>query len=92
MLYDAVVVLTGVPDTGSLRDDMFASAFVADAFAHSKFVGYVEDALPLLAAAGVADRLDEGFVALDEDDGVTTFVQACRQLRFWTRESLVPVP
>ena len=92
VVYDAVVVLTGPPSTGSLRDDAFPAAFVADAFAHCKFIGYVDDALSVFDSAGIGDRLDDGFVALDDDDGVSTFVQACRQLRYWQRESLVPVP
>ena len=58
----------GSPATGPLRDDAAAADFVTDAFAHCKFIGYVDDALPLLAAAGIGDRLDDGFVALDEDD------------------------
>ena len=33
-----------------------ARDFVADAFAHQKFIAYVESAMPLLAKAGVADE------------------------------------
>jgi catalase len=92
VLYDAVVVLTGVPGTGSLRDDAAANSFVSDAYAHSKFIGYIDDAVPLLEAAGVGERLDDGFIALDDDGGVSTFVNTCRELRYWQRESLVPAP
>ena len=66
-----------------------AQDFVTDAYAHCKFIGYVAAAAPLLEAAGVADRVDDGFVALD-GDGAGQFVERCRDLRFWDRELLVP--
>ena len=41
-----------------------ARDFVADAFAHCKFIGHVKAAAPLFAKAGIADSIDEGFIAL----------------------------
>ena len=42
-----------------------ARDFVADAYAHCKFIGYVDAALPLLGKAGIAiDDLDEGCITL----------------------------
>ena len=59
--------------------------FVSDAYAHSKFIAYVASALPLLKAT-LGDRdLDAGFVKLEMAKDVTTFVEGCRQLRFWQR-------
>jgi catalase len=92
VLYDAVVVLTAAPGATTLRDDAAAVQFVADAYAHSKFIGYVEAAVPLLAEAGVADRLDDGFVLLDGAGAVADFVERCGSLRFWEREGLVLQP
>jgi catalase len=92
VLYDAVVVLTSAPGASSLRDDAAAMQFVADAFAHSKFIGYVDSATPLLEAAGVADRLDGGCISLDGSGSVEQFVEQCRSLRFWDREALVLQP
>ena len=48
-----------------LMQEHTARDFVADAFAHCKFIGYVEAAAPLFAKAGIAEAdIDEGFVAL----------------------------
>ncbi|MDQ1480071.1 MAG: catalase [Actinomycetota bacterium] len=89
VLYDAVVLLSGAPNAVALTEDAAAVQFVADAYTHRKFIGYVESATPLLQAAGLADRLDAGFVALDDTDAVSGFVERCRELRFWDREALV---
>ncbi|HEX5587719.1 MAG TPA: catalase-related domain-containing protein, partial [Acidimicrobiia bacterium] len=86
VLFDAVVILASAAGSTALAEHPAARDFVADAFAHCKFVGHVASADPLLVAAGVAERMDEGFVALDHADGVATFVTACRDLRFWDRE------
>ena len=90
VLYDAVVLLTGAPGAANLDDDSAAVEFVADAYTHRKFMGYVESARPLIAAAGLADRLDGGMVLVDSASAITDFVRQCRELRFWDREALVP--
>ena len=64
--------------------------FVADAYTHRTFIAYVEPARPLIAGAGLADRLDGGMVLVDSANAVTDFVRQCRELRFWDREALVP--
>jgi catalase len=66
-----------------------ARDFVADAFAHCKFIGYVEAALPLLDKAGIADSLDDGCVALSGPKDVAGFVSALGALRLWAREPKV---
>lgn len=92
LLFDAVVLLVSEDGAGTLTSKPPARDFVADAFAHLKFVGYVDAARPLLAKAGVPDPLDRGFVHLAAPDDAAAFVQACRSLRLWEREpSLTPV-
>ena len=59
--------------------------FVADAFAHRKFIAYVPAATPLLEKAGVAANIDDGFIALGKADDPDTFVAECRKLRYWER-------
>ena len=88
VLYDAVVLLPGTVTVADLANDAAVRDFVADAYAHCKFIGYVGVAEPLLAAAGVQSDVDRGFVALDEE-GAAAFVERCRTLRFWERELLV---
>jgi len=90
VLYDAVALLISADGAALLAADAAAKDFVTDAHAHCKFVGHVESAGPLLAAAGVIDMLDDGYLPLDDDrSSVSAFVEACRQLRFWEREPLV---
>jgi len=69
-----------------------ARDFIADAFAHSKFVGYVESVRPLLEAILGDEGIDEGFVEIKTARDVSKFVESCRRLRFWERGSKVKQP
>jgi len=90
VLYDAVAIVVSEEGAQLLAEQPTARDFVADAFAHGKFIGYVGAAGPLLDAAGVSARMDDGFVALDTD-GAADLLARCRDVRFWERELLVPV-
>jgi catalase len=83
VLYDAVAVLTTKEGAGQLARRPAARDFITDAYAHCKFVGYTDDASPLLAATGLASALDEGFIELNGN--AADFVAQCRQLRHWPR-------
>lgn len=87
VLYDAVAVLASENGIKALTKVPAARDFVADAFAHCKFIGYVQAALPLFDKAGIAASLDEGFIALDNEAACAKFVEACAQVRFWEREA-----
>jgi catalase len=89
VLYDAVVLLPSADGIEILMQEPTARDFVADAFAHCKFIGYVQAALPLFEKAGVSDSRDEGCMALEGPEECTAFVATCRQLRFWAREAAV---
>jgi catalase len=89
VLYDAVALLPSTDGATVLTQEATARDFVADAFAHLKFVGYVKAALPLLAKAGVPESLDGGFIALEGADGCAKFIASCRRLRFWDRQKTV---
>lgn len=84
VLYDAVALLASEEGTAQLSADAAARDFVADAFAHAKFIAYVAAAQPLLDKAGVEP--DDGCVALDGEAAVDAFVALCRRLRHWPRE------
>ena len=86
VLYDAVALLTGEDAMADLLQESAARDFVADAFAHCKFIGYVEAAKPLFEKAGIADSLDAGVVAIDGRGGPGKFVAALGDLRLWGRE------
>jgi catalase len=87
VLYDVVAVLAAGPQAEALASNAAAKDFVSDAYAHAKFVGYVEGATALIAAAGVIP--DDGFVRLDEPNGVAQFFSVAADLRLWAREALV---
>ncbi len=55
VLYDAVAVLPAITAMDDLLLESAARDFLADAFAHCKFIGYVKSALPLFEKSGVAD-------------------------------------
>jgi len=88
VLYDAVVVLASAEGARLLTMEATAKDFVSDAYAHAKFIGYVETAKPLFQKAGLTE-MDEGFVALAGAKDVTAFLSACRAVRYWARESKV---
>ncbi|MBB4437424.1 MULTISPECIES: catalase [Rhizobium] len=89
VLYDAVALLASAEGTSDLLKEATARDFVADAFVHCKFIGYVETALPLMQKAGIADSLDEGVMALGAAKDVTAFIKALGKLRVWGREPSV---
>ncbi|MCA2405725.1 catalase [Rhizobium leguminosarum bv. viciae 248] len=89
VLYDAVALLPSAEGTGDLLKEATAREFVADAFVHCKFIGYVETALPLMQKAGITDSLDEGVIALGAAKDVTAYIKALGKLRVWGREPSV---
>ncbi|HEY0525743.1 MAG TPA: hypothetical protein VGD08_20290 [Stellaceae bacterium] len=72
-----------------LANEAKARDFIADAFAHLKFIAYVGTALPLLQKAGAAEEPDAGMIELKGPNDATAFVRACRSLRFWDRAAKV---
>ncbi|WP_018388362.1 catalase [Ancylobacter sp. FA202] len=89
VLFDAVALLLSEEGAERLVGEAAARDFVADAFAHCKFIGFTAAALPLMAKAGVAPDEDEGLIALEDGASVDAFVASCRTLRLWAREGVV---
>ena len=89
MLYDAVAILASSEGAALLADDATAQDFVTDAHAHGKFIAYHRDAVPLLEAAGVWARADDGYVELGARGTAAAFIERCRSLRLWAREASV---
>ena len=79
MLYDAVALLPGPEQVAALSGNPAVRDFIADAFAHAKFIGFVEAARPLFEKAGVAAPLDAGCVPLaaPADLGIRSTVSLC---------------
>jgi catalase len=88
VLYDAVAIIAAAEGVQPLLSNASAKDFVSDAFAHLKFIAYVDAAIPLFAKAGI--EIDEGFIPIGNGKkGAAAFVAACRKLRMWDREAAV---
>ena len=84
VLYDAVALLPSEDGAKQLAKEPAARDFIADAFAHMKFIGYVEAATTLFGKAGIPEKRDEGFISL-KGAYCSAFISACRQVRYWPR-------
>ncbi|MHC2286578.1 catalase [Bradyrhizobium barranii subsp. barranii] len=85
VLYDAVALLPGADAMDDLILESAARDFVADAFAHCKFIGYADAAVPLFEKAGIATAdFDEGCVLIGSAKEAKSFVDGLSKLRVWT--------
>lgn len=89
VLFDAVALVLAEEAANRLTGEATARDFVADAFAHCKFIGFTGGAIPLLSTAGVEADLDEGLIPLDTVIAASDFIVFCRKLRVWAREAAV---
>ena len=85
VLYDAVALVVSPEGVAAISAMPAARDFVADAFAHCKFIAHAGGAEPLLQLAGVTP--DEGVVALSGKGAATSFIEMCGKLRHWPREA-----
>jgi catalase len=88
VLYDAVILLASKHGAPALAAQPAVRDFLADAYAHCKFIGYTGDASPLFEAAGLGGLTDDGFVSLDEHSAAD-FISRCAKLRFWPRQAAI---
>ncbi len=86
VLFDAVALVLSAEGAQRLAAEPTARDFVADAFAHSKFIGCGPHSDVLLRGAGVLEQRDEGFVRLASASDIEAFLTQCQKLRFWQRE------
>jgi catalase len=89
VLFDAVALILSEDGAERLTGEAAARDFVADAFAHCKFIGFTAEAIPLLRKAVVDPEADEGMIALKDPKSIAGFVGSCRELRLWSREMAV---
>jgi catalase len=93
VLYDAVALLPAPAAMDDLLQESSSRDFVADAYAHCKFIGYVESAPPLFEKSGVAvDDLDKGCIIIGNPKQAKSFVDSLGKLRVWEREPNVKMP
>ena len=89
VLFDAVVILPSAEGVQALATNAAASEFVADAFGHLKYIGWVATARPLFERAGILEKMDAGCIELNKPAAVRDFVSSCENLRLWDRERVV---
>ena len=85
VVFDAVAVLLSDAGAALLANEATARDFVADAFAHCKFIAYSAAAKPLLDKSGAVP--DSGVIELKAAADAGGFAKTCGQLRFWGREA-----
>jgi catalase len=85
VLFDAVAILAGEAGIAALAKLPPARDFVADAYAHYKFIGFTEPARSLFEKLGLPQDLDAGFVPLGRPDDAKAFFKALAPLRYWER-------
>ena len=86
VLFDAIVLLGTEAGFAELAKQPAARDFVSDAYAHLKFIGHQNSALPLLLMAAASPDKDDGIIVLDSDKSIANFIKSCRALRLWARE------
>ena len=89
VLFDAVAIIPAKAAADKLKDDGTTKDFAADAFAHCKFIAYVQEAMPIFQAVGIDKALDKGCMEIKSMADAEQFIKACGKLRFWEREPMV---
>ena len=85
VLFDFPVVLVSAMGAETLAKMPPARDFVADAFAHFKFLAYSPEAVPLLQKAGILDDLDDGCTELTVET-LDDYLAQLGKVRNWPRE------
>ncbi|MBA2483503.1 MAG: catalase, partial [Nitrosomonas sp.] len=88
VLFDVIVIAVSNEGAAQLAKEATARDFVADAYAHLKYIGYTPEAEPLLAQGGIQER-DDGVICITGENSVSDFVNTAKQLRLWEREARV---
>jgi catalase len=89
VLFDAVAIVIAPQASKEVAKNLLACAFVADAYAHCKFIAYTADARPLLECALAGRPLDAGCRQVETAMAAAQFSTQCEQLRFWAREPVL---
>jgi catalase len=89
VLFDAVAIAVSPQASREIVKNLAARAFVADAYAHCKFIAYTADARALLDCALGGSVLDAGCKQVETAMAAAQFAAQCAQLRFWAREPVL---
>jgi catalase len=87
VLFDAVVLLPSADGATRLANEPTAHDFVTDAHVHCKFIGLGPTSHELLAATGLDERRDAGYVDIGSTrKSAAAFLETCAELRYWDRD------
>lgn len=89
VLFDAVAILVSEIGAGQLAKEATVKDFISDAYAHLKFIAFTGTSTPLLEKAGIGHALDEGTILIKQEQDTVRFLNACKNLRLWSREPRV---
>ncbi len=89
VLFDAVAIVVTPQASKEVAKNLLACAFVADAYAHCKFIAYTADARQLLERALAGSPLDAGCKQVETSMAAAQFATQCEQVRFWAREPIL---
>jgi catalase len=87
VLYDAVILFIADDQIDAFAKNSAARDFIADAFAHCKYVGYASGAKALLQNVLNVDEEDGGILEIHDASDIGTFCQEIKNLRYWEREA-----
>ncbi|MFO1160915.1 MAG: catalase [Reyranellaceae bacterium] len=89
VLFDAVLVLPSPDGAQELLGVPAAIDWLRDAFGHLKAIGFIENAEPLLAKAGIEADPTMGVVGLGTSRGLDAFLAAARKYKIWERDASI---
>jgi catalase len=92
IFFDAVALCLSPEGAQRLATEVGAIDWLRDAFGHLKIIGFITDAAPLFAAAGIDTKADDGVVALSDGKSVDAFIAAAKKQRIWAREPKLRTP
>ncbi|MBA2650530.1 MAG: catalase [Legionella sp.] len=82
VLFDAVVLM--LDDALFYKENPKGLEFIADAYAHFKFIGYIPSTEAILKSHPLI-TLDDGCIPIDSPTSIDTFMNKACALRFWPR-------
>ncbi len=88
VLYDVAVIISSGEEAGNLVALSAFRDFVADAYAHKKFIGYSAETEDLIPKITMNDDLDsdEALIRIEHIKDVKPFLESSRALRYWARD------
>ena len=78
------MIATAVEAVKTLRQNPALLAFIRDAHAHCKIIGFTRGATALFDAIGIEQ--DTGVINIDTADGAMAYIDRAKQGRLWSRK------